>query len=102
MEEIQAKQALLQTEIIEKNYDKTAFINFCLSKKENGDDLNNWSLDELKEIVNEFINTQTEVHIEAQPEPQSHNEPTQQEPQQQQDGQDIKKEDIEKMERRIK
>ena len=99
MEEIQAKQALLQTEIIEKNYDKTAFINFCLSKKENGDDLNNWSLDELKEIVNEFINTQTEVHIEAQPEPQSHNEPTQQEPQQQQDGQDIKKEDIEKMEK---
>ena len=99
MEEIQAKQALLQTEIIEKNYDKTAFINFCLSKKENGDDLNNWSLDELKEIVNEFINTQTEVHIEAQPEPQSHNEPSQQEPQQQQDGQDIKKEDIEKMEK---
>ena len=41
MEEIQAKQSLLQTEIIEKNYDKTAFINFCLSKKENGDDLNN-------------------------------------------------------------
>ena len=31
--EIQAKQTLLQTEIIEKNYDKTAFINFCLSKK---------------------------------------------------------------------
>ena len=99
MEEIQAKQALLQTEIIEKNYDKTAFINFCLSKKENGDDLNNWSLDELKEIVNEFINTQTEVHIEAQPEPQSHNEPSQQDNQKQQDGQDIKKEDIEKMEK---
>ena len=33
-EEIQAKQTLLQTEIIDKNYDKTAFINFCLSKKE--------------------------------------------------------------------
>ena len=39
MEEIQAKQYLLQSEIIDKNYDKTAFINFCLSKKENGDDL---------------------------------------------------------------
>ena len=100
MEEIQAKQALLQTEIIEKNYDKTAFINFCLSKKENGDDLNNWTLDELKEIVNEFINTQTEVHIETQQEPQVQNVISQQEPQQQQqEGQDIKKEDIEKMEK---
>ena len=100
-EEIQAKQALLQTEIIEKNYDKTAFINFCLSKKENGDDLNNWTLDELKEIVNEFINTQTEVHIETQQEPQVQNVISQQEPQQQQqqEGQDIKKEDIEKMEK---
>ena len=32
MDEIQAKQSLLQSEIIEKNYDKTAFINFCLNK----------------------------------------------------------------------
>ena len=56
--EIQAKQTLLQTEIIEKNFDKTAFINFCLSKKENGDDLNNWTLAELTEIVHEFVNSQ--------------------------------------------
>ena len=98
MEEIQAKQSLLQTEIIEKNYDKTAFINFCLSKKENGDDLNNWSLDELKEIVDEFVKSQSEIHIEAQPEPQSQNEAPQQD-QPQQDGQEIKKEDIEKMEK---
>ena len=49
------KQNLLQTEIIEKNYDKTAFINFCLSKKENGDDLNNWSLEELTQIVKDFV-----------------------------------------------
>ena len=47
--EIQAKQALLQNEIINKNLDKTSFINYCLSKKENGDDLNNWSLNELEE-----------------------------------------------------
>lgn len=32
-DDFQKKQTLLQTEIIEKNYDKTAFINFCLSKK---------------------------------------------------------------------
>ena len=61
MEEIQAKQTLLQTEIIDKNYDKTAFISFCLSKKENGDDLNNWTLDELRQIVSEFVSSQTEI-----------------------------------------
>ena len=64
--EIQAKQSLLQTEIIEKNYDKTAFINFCLSKKENGDDLNNWTLDELTEIVKEFISTQSEAQAQTE------------------------------------
>ena len=64
--EIQAKQTLLQSEIIEKNYDKTAFINFCLSKKENGDDLNNWTLDELTEIVKEFISTQSEAQAQTE------------------------------------
>ena len=52
---IQAKQDLFLREIIEKNYNKTLFIEFCLSKKEDGDDLNNWSFEELQEIVNEFI-----------------------------------------------
>ena len=107
MEEIQAKQVLLQTEIIDKNYDKNAFINFCLSKKENGDDLNNWTLEELKEIVNEFVSTQNEVQVESQPEEQHQIEqepiPQQeiphQEEQQQQQEQEIKKEDIEKMEK---
>jgi hypothetical protein len=52
------KQTLLQEEIIDKNYDKTAFINFCMSKKDNGDDLNSWTLEELTEVVNEFKKTQ--------------------------------------------
>ena len=95
MEEIQAKQTLLQTEIIDKNYDKTAFISFCLSKKENGDDLNNWTLDELKQIVSEFVSTQNEgqsVQVDSQPPEQlQYNSPPG-------DGQqEIKKEDIEKM-----
>ena len=103
MEEIQAKQVLLQSEIIDKNYDKTAFINFCLSKKENGDDLNNWSLDELKQIVEEFVSTQNLEAQNAQNEPktqveiQTENAPTEQGAEGQQ--QEIKKEDIEKMEK---
>ena len=87
-DEIQAKQTLLQTEIIEKNYDKTAFINFCLSKKENGDDLNNWTVNELTEIVREFVNSQqTQIEVQSS------------EPKAEGENQEIKKEDIEKMEK---
>ena len=50
-DEFQKKQELLQKEIIDKNYDKTAFINFCMSKKDNGDDLNNWTYEELSSVV---------------------------------------------------
>ena len=65
-QEIQAKQSLLQSEIIDKNLDKGSFINFCLSKKENGDDLNNWTLSELQEIVKEFVNNQNpEVQVQT-------------------------------------
>jgi hypothetical protein len=49
---------LLQKEIIEKNFDKTAFINFCMSKKDNGDDLNNWTYEELSSVVHEFVSSQ--------------------------------------------
>ena len=98
MEEIQAKQTLLQTEIIDKNYDKTAFINFCLSKKENGDDLNNWTLEELKEIVTEFVNSQTEAPQEQQIN-EVKSEPTSQAPTKEGENPEIKKEDIEKMEK---
>ena len=93
--EIQAKQTLLQSEIIEKNYDKTAFINFCLSKKENGDDLNNWTLDELTEIVKEFVSTQTEGQAQAEVKVDE----IKAEPGKEGEGQEIKKEDIEKMEK---
>ena len=93
--EIQAKQTLLQSEIIEKNYDKTAFINFCLSKKENGDDLNNWTLDELTEIVKEFVSNQAEGQAQAEVKVDEIKAESGKEG----EGQEIKKEDIEKMEK---
>ena len=67
-DEFQKKQALLQKEIIEKNFDKTAFINFCMSKKDNGDDLNNWTYDELSAIVQEFVLSQQPPKEEEKPE----------------------------------
>ena len=54
IDQLQLKQNLLQTEILEKNYDQMEFLNFCTSQKENGDDLNNWSFDELKTCVTNF------------------------------------------------
>ena len=86
-QEILAKQQLLQTEIIEKNYDKGAFINFCLSKRENGDDLNNWTLSELESIVKEFVSTQTST------------EQPPNEEQKEKEGEEVNKENLEKMEK---
>ena len=87
-EEFQKKQNLLQTEIIEKQFDKTAFINFCMSKKDNGDDLNNWTLEELTQVVKDFIKTQTQT-TEVQKDPKSTNHGEE----------EIKTENLEKMEK---
>ena len=61
--ELEEKTKVLKNEIIEKNHDQNAFINFCLSKKENGDDLNNWTLQELKNVIKEFTETQKEKEL---------------------------------------
>ena len=48
------KQQLLKDEIVNKNFDQMEFLNYCISQKENGDDLNNWTYDELKLCVSNF------------------------------------------------
>ena len=57
-DELIQKQDLFQEEIVNKNYDKTDFIYFCLFKKENGGYLNEWTLEELKNIIHEFQESQ--------------------------------------------
>ena len=54
-DEVKEKVDYLKEEILDKNYDKQSFINFCLTKKEKGDDLNSWTLNELKLVVREFV-----------------------------------------------
>ena len=51
-EQIRLKQELLKNEILNKEYDKDKFLQFCLMKKENGDDLSKWTFDELNEAKN--------------------------------------------------
>ena len=53
-DQLQLKQELLQAEILEKNYDQMEFLQYCTNQKENGDDLNNWTFDELKTCVLNF------------------------------------------------
>ena len=56
--DIDSKKDLLKKEILDNNYDQNKFIEFCISKKENGDDLSQWTLEELQEIIKEFISSQ--------------------------------------------
>jgi len=51
---ITQKQELLKKEIIDNNLDKDIFLDYCTSKKENGDDLDCWTLKELESVIDEF------------------------------------------------
>ena len=53
--QIRLKKEIIQAEIIDKNYNTNKFFEYCLTKKENGDDLANWSLLELNDVINDFI-----------------------------------------------
>lgn len=53
-QQIRIKQEILKKEIIDNNYDQDKFFTFFVSKKENGDDLNNWTLLELNNVIFEF------------------------------------------------
>ena len=55
-EDLPTKQAYLRENVLEKGYDAEEFMTFLQMKKpDEGLDLNNWSMDELINAVNEFI-----------------------------------------------
>ena len=55
IDELTRKKELLQIEIVNGNYNKDQFIDYCLALKPYGDDLSQWSYEELKSAVNSFI-----------------------------------------------
>ena len=61
------KQELLKSEIVAKNYDGNKFLQYCLDRRENGDDMNNWTYDELKQCVEDFIESQKPKPKEEEP-----------------------------------
>ena len=56
IDDLKQKKQYLTEEIINKGYNPNDFINLCQSKKENGDDLENWTFEELRQCVEEFQN----------------------------------------------
>ena len=66
-QDIEMKQNLIKSTIIDKNYDKNAFFNFCMNKKkEGGDDLANWTIEELNSTINEFCEEQNKILLNIQ------------------------------------
>ena len=54
-DQLSLKQELLKAEIIAKDYDGQEFLQYCIKLRENGDDMNNWTYEELKLVVQNFI-----------------------------------------------
>ena len=72
------KQNYLRENILEKGYDANAFVAFLKSKKgEAGSDISNWSMEDLCEVVQEFIsiNSPPEKEKEKEKEPEPEPEP---------------------------
>ena len=66
-QDIEMKQNLIKSTIIDENYDKNAFFNFCKNKKkEGGDDLANWTMEELNSTINEFCEEQNKIILNNQ------------------------------------
>ena len=66
-QDIEMKQNLIKSTIIDKNYDKNAFFIFFMNKKkEGGDDLANWSVEELTSTINEFCEEQNKIRLNNQ------------------------------------
>ena len=59
-ESLQEKQEYLRENILEKGYDANLFANYLISKKgDDGADISSWSMEDLRQVVQEFIEKQT-------------------------------------------
>jgi len=61
--DIEEKQQYLIEEILKKNYNADKFSDYMKNLKENGTDLSNWTFDELKQVVQTYINQQNSNEI---------------------------------------
>ena len=60
--DLSSKQAFLRENVLEMGYDADEFMSFLQMKKgENGLDLNNWNMEELINVVNDFIKSKKNI-----------------------------------------
>ena len=73
---LEEKQNFLREKILDKGYDANQFIDFINAKEgKNEVDLNNWSMPDLKLVVNEFIRLNGgKVEEEKKPAPKQEQE----------------------------
>ena len=65
--DILEKQKLIKENILDKHYDKDQFFSYCMKNKpNNGDNLKNWTMEELTLTINNFIAEQNKYYINAQ------------------------------------
>ena len=58
--QLKLKEELIKEELENKNYEKEIFLKFISEKKENGSDLNNWSIYELTNEIYSYKNSQNQ------------------------------------------
>ena len=73
-DDLSRKKDLLQREIVNGNYNKDQFIDYCLALKPYGDDLSQWSYDELKSAVNSFISYHQQEDLKEKQEQEINNQ----------------------------
>ena len=62
------KQNFLRENILDKGYDTNMFVDFLMDKKgEGGADVGNWTMNDLKIVVKEFISMQSNQIIDSNP-----------------------------------
>ena len=67
--DILMKQKLIKENILDKHYDKDQFFSYCMRlKPENGDNLKNWTIDELNQTINNFISDKNQYYLNTQKE----------------------------------
>lgn|SRR3990167_3558858 len=54
-EDTKTKQIFLREQILDKGYDPEAFVDFLNSKREDGSDISSWTLQELVDLVSEYV-----------------------------------------------
>ena len=53
--DLEIKKKIMQLKIINNNYNKDHFLDFCSAKRTDGDNLNRWTISEFQGIIDEYI-----------------------------------------------